>query len=320
MKFSLPSVSALLTLSLLVSPIAHAVDNVADEKLIQQLLSDMPRAFRSLDYQGVFTLEQGGQMMSSRIFHKVEAGKQFERLVSVDGPERELVRSGTTADCLQPADIILQGLLPQGLLKEIGRLGDHYRFLLGDEIRIANRQAHFVTIEPKDEYRYGYTLAIDKETGLLLQSRMVAGDDQQLDRFQFVTIDFGEIDPSLLEPVSANHEQLPAQECNESGIQPVVDDSPWQLDLPAGYMFCHFEKHEASSADALMFSDGLSSFSVFINPGKEAGQSYFKGSTLLYSQQAQVDGESFTVTVVGEVPESTAMRVASGLTRKGQRQ
>ncbi|MCB1615401.1 MAG: MucB/RseB C-terminal domain-containing protein [Pseudomonadales bacterium] len=291
---------------------------LADEgsEEIQKLLSAMPQAFRTLDYQGLFTLEQGGQMVSSRIYHRVEDGRETERLVSVDGPERELIRRNQSVDCLQPGDMILQGLLPQGLLKQSGQIHDHYRLLMGDDVRIANRPAHSIIIEPRDQYRFGYTLAIDKETGLLLQSKMLSADGRMLDRFQFVTIDFGAVSPSLLIPKSEGYEELPPDDCHQKDTHQAVDTSPWRLNLPSGYMFCHFEKSKVSNADALMYSDGLSTFSVFIHPGEDDDQSYFKGGTLLYSRKAMVDGMPYTVTVVGEIPESTAMRVTAGLSRK----
>lgn len=48
-------------------------------------LDAMSRSFRSLDYQGVFTYEQGQSLSSVRIAHAVIDGVEQERLVHLDG-------------------------------------------------------------------------------------------------------------------------------------------------------------------------------------------------------------------------------------------
>ena len=62
-------------------------------------LDAMSRSFRSLDYHGVFTYEQGQSLSSVRIAHAVVDGVEQERLVHLDGEQREFVRRGHRVDC-----------------------------------------------------------------------------------------------------------------------------------------------------------------------------------------------------------------------------
>ena len=49
-------------------------------------------------------------------------------------------------------------------------LDDYYVIQLGNVERITGRPAQRVIVKPVDQYRYGYHLWADKETGLLLKA------------------------------------------------------------------------------------------------------------------------------------------------------
>ncbi len=282
------------------------------------LLMKMADGFRMLDYHGQLMYEQNSKMHSVEIVHLVRDGKEYERVLTLDGSQSEIIREGKPVDCYQPGELILRDNLPQGLIRNIGSLEDFYTFTVGEEdVRIAGRKAHVLKIEPKDDYRFGYELAIDKESGLLLHSQMMSETGQVMEQFKFVSLQLGDIDEKALQPVTKNFKKIPQGDCMDAEhMSASSHDTPWQMDLPQGYAFCIYENPKGVSPNAMVYSDGLSTFTVFVNRGEEVSDSHREGSTLMYSRSINVQNEIYTVTVVGEIPEATAHKVASSLRYK----
>ena len=59
------------------------------------------------------------------------------------------------------------------------------------QLRVANRKASMVLVNPKDEHRLPYVLAVDNETNLLLMSVLLDLSGNPLERFQFVELNVG---------------------------------------------------------------------------------------------------------------------------------
>ena len=75
-----------------------------------------------------------------------------------------------------------------------------------------------------------------------------------------------------------------------------------------------------SAVSALVYSDGLAAFSVFIEAMPEGGAANVvsrRGATVVLTH-AKSGGGGHLVTVVGEVPVATARRVAAGVYRQAE--
>jgi negative regulator of sigma E activity len=83
------------TLALLLAGAAAFADDSA-----QELLRNMHDATRELNYDGVFVYQRGDQIDSMRLIHKFADGTETERLISLSGPAREVIRDGTQVTCL----------------------------------------------------------------------------------------------------------------------------------------------------------------------------------------------------------------------------
>jgi len=292
-------------------PQGYATENEAQ---VQALLSQMSKAVRELNYRGLFTYEYGGSLETLRVVHAVKDGVEFERLQHLSGPEREVLRQGQAVDCLHPGDQLLRGRL--SALGENTDLYKHYHFYIRGSERVAGREAIVVQVIPKDKYRYGYTLGIDKATGLPLKSLLIGGKKRVLERFQFVELELGPmIGKQDYQPASTRHRladhQLSA--CNQD--QPAQSEH-WQITwLPEGFVLSGQRRSENNS-DMLMYTDGLTAFSVFIEPA--AGQALMegraqRGATVAYMSQLVRNQVPYRITVVGEVPAVTAQRVAASI-------
>ncbi len=302
-----------MTLALFASAITPSQAN-EDSAQVRQLLGRMSEAVRELDYRGLFTYEYGGSLETLRVVHAVKDGVEYERLEHLSGPEREIVRSGQSVDCLNPGDQLLRGRLRNLGVK--ADLDGFYHFYLRGEERVAGREALILQAVPKDKYRYGYTLSIDKQTGLPLKSLLIGNKKRVLERFQFVELELG---PMLGEedyqPVSpryrvAEHALSP---CNPEGNEvPKRWQTTW---LPDGFVFSG-QRQPSGQGDMLMYTDGLTAFSVFIEPLKSKvmieGRAQ-RGATVAYMAQLVRNQVPYRVTVVGEVPAVTAQRVASSI-------
>ncbi|HET7135814.1 MAG TPA: sigma-E factor regulatory protein RseB domain-containing protein, partial [Casimicrobiaceae bacterium] len=57
-------------------------------------LAHVAQAARQLDYVGTIVYQTGPQVKSARISHLFTDGREYAKLVNLDGPAREVVRSG----------------------------------------------------------------------------------------------------------------------------------------------------------------------------------------------------------------------------------
>ena len=80
---------------------------------LQALFAKMSRVSHNLNYQGSFTYEHQNTstLQGFRVSHWVDEGVEHERLLYLNGPEREIVRHGQALDCFSPGDQLLQGRL-----------------------------------------------------------------------------------------------------------------------------------------------------------------------------------------------------------------
>ena len=65
-------------------------------------LSRAAQAARELDYVGTIVYQIGPRVESSRITHLNDNGQEFAKLVNLDGPAREVVRSQGEVRCYYP--------------------------------------------------------------------------------------------------------------------------------------------------------------------------------------------------------------------------
>src|SRR5215212_2990187 len=67
-------------------------------------LKKMAAASRQLNYSGTIVYQHGGHVETSRVVHYVNsAGGEFEKLETLDGPPREVIRSNDQVICYLPA-------------------------------------------------------------------------------------------------------------------------------------------------------------------------------------------------------------------------
>src|SRR3989344_7788640 len=66
---------------------------------VRTWLKKMHAAAQRLDYEGVFVYQHGTQLEAMRIVHKAEKGMVRERLISLNGAPREIIRNEREVLC-----------------------------------------------------------------------------------------------------------------------------------------------------------------------------------------------------------------------------
>lgn len=281
-------------------------------------------ALNMTTYRGIFVYSRGDQVNSMMIAHRYRDGRVEERLVQQDGGNGEILRRGNQVLCVLPEQgrIHLDQVIPSGPFGEAFAsqqvpVGAWYQpELLGDD-RIAGYPAVVIGLQPRDDHRYGYRLWMEKHTGLLLKSH-VRQDGEVLEHFQFTMLEItDELPDSEFEIQSGVKIQEVTPYLPVSGDPGEMDG--WNLGWrPDGFM--PVAAPRASRGQAVAYSDGLATFSVFVEAagGTEMPQGASRiGATTVYMHYVSPgdeSGERFLVTVVGEVPPRTAMRVAQSVT------
>src|SRR5690606_13048243 len=138
-----------------------------------------------LNYEGTFVHVHGGTAETLQIFHRNDGGRVAERLVSLDGVGREIIRREDEVQCILPDSkvVLLQqrkdlNPLASALPRYTEDLEASYEFKLHGTARVAQRPAQVLGIKPRDEFRYGYALWLDQYTAIPLKSLRVGANGQ----------------------------------------------------------------------------------------------------------------------------------------------
>lgn len=281
---------------------------------VAELLNKMATVPQTLNYQASFTYQHKDNptLQSFRILHWVEDGVEHERLQYLNGPAREFIRKGKTVGCDTLGARLLQGKVTQ-LGASLARLDQLYRFEIRGPERVAGREATALLALPLDEYRHSSLLSIDNETGLVLKSWLVDESARPLERYQFVDLELNPTMESLKQPLAKTYRDANADsECDSGELK---EPEKWRLSwVPAGFAFVG-QRLVREKIDMLMYTDGLTTFSVFIEQATGAVPEGVaqRGATLAVMDHLNYQGKSYRITVVGEVPVVTAQKVAQNI-------
>jgi sigma-E factor negative regulatory protein RseB len=289
----------------------------------EEWLERMNKALTTRNYVGVFTHVRGTRAETLRIIHRVRGRDVSERLQSLDASGREFIREGEELTCYFPdrREVLVERRSASGpLLGALPSLADGgdskvYEIRGGDRERLMGRTTRVVALHPRDEYRYGYRLWIDQETYMPLKTQLCDASGQVIEQILFSSIDLPErIPDSMFKPQmdASNFRWLRA----ERRVASVDSPALWEaMRLPPGFrMATRSNQAMPGSSEPvahLVFTDGVASVSVFVEPRKPDSRPA-QGAARVGSSSAfstVVDGHQ--VTAVGEVPPNTVQFIAT---------
>lgn len=303
-----------------------ALSSARAEDSVQHWLDRMSRAVETLDYRGTLVHVRDGRVDTLRIIHRSDEDGVRERIYSVDGAPREVLREGDSVRCVLPGDepMMLESQLAGRLLPSlpVSRLlgpESGYLMSLGGRERVAGMKARIIHIQPRDAYRYGSRLWLEERTGMLLRYALIDHDGRQLQQLMFTSLELGaNITDAELEPELVG-EHFTTESMDESLRSAASNVGPVSVQprVPRGFRLVNAGQGRGPGGtefEHLLYSDGLSSFSIYIErAGSEsmAGRVETMGPVHVYTTQA--GGRLFTV--VGEVPSATVEFVGRQLRR-----
>jgi sigma-E factor negative regulatory protein RseB len=286
-------------------------------------------ATERLSYTGTFVYQRGEQVETSRIVRISDSAGVHERLETLDGAPREIVRSNEEVKCYFPQTLTVKidrqlDTKPFPAMRADPReLAEHYHIRKGGTERIAGYDCQAIVLEPKDNLRYGHKLWADINTGMLVKAKTVNEKNEVIEQFAFTQLQIGgRIDKDLVKSRYAGRGR--DWRVESSGMVAAdLTSNGWLLrSLPPGYRkVTELRRNVGATADVghIVVSDGLAAVSVFIEPlAERAAQAQLglsrQGAVNIFIRKLP----SHLVTVVGEVPAESVKIIANGLEYRPQ--
>ncbi|MCE8015626.1 negative regulator for alginate biosynthesis MucB [Halomonas sp. MCCC 1A17488] len=235
----------------------------------------------------------------------IQDGVEREVARFLDGPPVFFERSGhisrmnwSSADESAPAS-------PAGIARHVDQ---YYRLSLGNDERIANRGAVRLDIEPLDGMRFGQRLWLDAQTSLPLKRELIDDRGRVVETFQFTELQ----SPRLHEGgvILEDYREPPRQSWFPTWLpdgfvdQPIGSEAePQDRERPVGHR---------------IYSDGLSTLSLFVEPIEEGHERLIPGLhrlgiSLAVVRHVVADERPHQVVVMGELPPRVLVQVAENL-------
>lgn len=306
-------------------------------------------AAKKRNFSGTFVFSAGGAMSSARIAHyatpHAQGQQQFERVDSLDGPPRQLLRHNDTVHTVWPQSGLVvvetrdSGVtFPALLLGADEQVFSNYEVLTAkDSERIAGHEAMVLWLKPKDLHRYGYRLWSDKTTGLLLRADVLGERGEVLESSAFSEVTIGV--KAQPEQVLAAIKKLASYRIVKTQMNPTtLEAQGWQSrvlvpgfkeircfqrpwgDSPDAPVYTKNATNNVASAQTLqvIYSDGLTHVSLFVEPFDGARHSRQVPASIGATRTFSVRQADWWITAVGDVPLQTLRSLALGLQRQRQ--
>ncbi len=306
----------------------QGVDSYADstQNDAMQWIQKMSHAMQQYSYQGHFVYLHDGQLESMSIVHvKDELGNR-ERLVSLNGEAREILRDNKNLTCIWPSSkqvVVDQAkqvnnVSPLWIPEDVQRLSKFYEFKILGHDRIADRNAVIISILPRDEFRYGMKIWLDVGTGLLVQSSVIDGNGENVEQVMFTDLTLLDSEQqkafSVLPKIDDSYALIQSHQGADGN--PQSSDDKWQLkSVPGGFWLeTSFRKKMSLTDDytqQMILTDGMASVSVFI---EQAHDQQLVGESSMGAVNAfGTRYKEFNITAIGEVPAVTVRQIAEAV-------
>ena len=290
----------------------------------------MSVAMRNLDYRGDFVYLHENQLESMRISHYKDENGEKERLISLNGEAREVIRDNQNLTCIWPSSrkVVVDfsrknTFSPIFIPEDIARLEKFYEMKLLGKDRVAGMSTVVVHIDPKDNYRYGIKFWISDENGLMLKSNLINEDGKVVEEVMFTSLKLFDGDEKLVIDTMPKIDEsftLVRYHSGDSSKSFAADNS-WQLSAaPGGFWRESILKRQIPGTDLfvhqMVYTDGLASLSIFIERQTSDAVSGMSSMGAVNAYIRIVNNHS--VTAIGEVPAITVKHLAEAVSYQQQ--
>ncbi len=324
------------------------------ERTPEEWLFAMNKAIHVQPYSGDLFYQNGRNYMTLNLKFDYNAEGKIKTIIRrTDSPfmqvERRNARFSYMQDDRSPvSDGLTSGITTiPGLQDWLKNTRAHYKVGKVGEATVAGRHSVVIEIDPNTHDRNQMRMWLDRETAIPLRVQIIEPEPphQVLESMSFTNVQLGSVDPELealyderypsgnppldfavtvesvdmleIKPAKANRraKTVPRDPCLRT------QNNCWLLEYaPEGFELTSTtgtQTHTGFAALMMFHSDGLTTFSVFIQP-------YFldpqdvnvveQGSTLAVSRTIDTKhGFRYLVTTVGDIPEQTAIKITEGV-------
>ena len=306
---------AALLAALLAAPIPAAADDPA------ALLERADRAARSVSFTGTVVRRAGERMRALRVMQGVDHHGVHRRLVARSGESCEILRRGREAVVVYPERrLVLRGRGGAELFPELAaspaELAAQYRLrTLGVE-RIAGRACRVVRALPRDRYRYGCELCVDRASGLPLRLRLFgAAGREPVEEFVFTSLTVLESMAQFEPGTFRLHSDVRDYRAAALPLDARPAAGRWRFEgLPPGYRLRRaIVRRDARAAPVhqLVVADAMSRVSVFVT--ERAGAAPPAGFAAAAGPAYLTAFNGHQVVVVGAAPPAAMRMIGDGL-------
>lgn len=285
-------------------------------------IARMRQAATERNYSGTFVvLAAHGAMSSARIWHACDGQSQIERVEALSGTPRVVFRRDGEVRVFLPREHIVRSemqrapgafpALPYGNGVLPAR---HYRVQMGGQERVAGLDADMLSFVPRDGWRYGHRVWIDRASGLLVKMQTLDSEGRVLEQAAFSELTMGV--PLDLQSMGRMMDDVAGYRLVTVATQPTSAQAEgWSMaENVVGFASqgCYNRRSLAPTEPAqpvlqCIYTDGLATLSVFMEPyGARRHplmpQTLHMGATQILAQR--LGGDTW-VTAVGEVPQRT---------------
>ncbi|WP_438767482.1 MucB/RseB C-terminal domain-containing protein [Kushneria sp. TE3] len=245
-----------------------------------------------------------GSLRTFLFEHRIDDGKEQERIQFLDGPAETIEHKGHPPGLWWTGR---SGSSPHlaSIDDTVDQLQDHYDFSLIARDIVAGRKAVVLDITPRDNQRFPHRLWLDVASGLPLRQQLLNAQGHAVDTVQIVRID------SLVRSSDTLYLQDP--------VSDAMPEASWHPDwLPQGFYRQPAELDvtlEGARLEREIYSDGLAAMSLFAGPVKDDTALregvHQLGNFRAAARRLQHDGKPWQVIAVGAMPAEVLTRVVS---------
>jgi len=286
------------------------------------------QAARQASYEGTYVHTNGDRTSTIRITHVNSGAEEHERVEPLDAATHEIVRRNDEMFCRFPDaktvrldPRITARFFPAIVAQPAETIAASYDVKLGKTERVLGFECQWIRLEPRDALRYAQRLCSEVGTGLILRSKTMNEQGQVIEQYTFTDLKLGaQVARTDLKSIfrARNRQWLTDGQPRD---EVASAQTGWALSKPpSGFHKVTELKRtlpgRAQPVSQLVFSDGLATLSVFVEPNtapaRSAEASSEDGTTTFYVRPL---GDHL-VTVLGEVPLATAREVARSVARR----
>ncbi|MCA3069658.1 MAG: MucB/RseB C-terminal domain-containing protein [Rhodocyclaceae bacterium] len=299
-------------------------------------------AARTASYSGVYVYTCAGITETARVTRLRNASGDAERIESLDGTRREVVRRGdeihyffVDSKTVRVDRRVSGRSFPDFLPQDPSTLAAYYSIEVGPVDRAAGRAVQVIRLRARDGSRYTQEVWADQQSGLPVKRRVIDERGDIIEQFVFTELSVGErLSPRHAMPSRRTGyagwtvENSSVEEARQPGAGPLAqlpakggDAAPAPFPeprmLPPGFRKVIQVSRTLPGHDRpvmqSVYSDGLATLSVFVDPdvARVAGHEGIsqRGAVGVITRAA---GDRAVITV-GEVPAATLRKVADSI-------